>query len=655
MEKRIKWQTCTWIAIILSAAIIAAFQIFSFAERQKDRDIASWQARLTTLAEERAKSINLWLHNQNEMVETIAQNTSVRLYLSTIENNENENNAAIIAAQRDYLGNLLSVSATQLGLNSRATRPQVNANIAVEDHGSLALLNANGAIIAAFGVAPDFDLAASLNTLAPFDEVDGALFTQTLKPIHAVQSDTGLIGYVYFRKPAVDDIKAFLKPSDNPDHISQAYMVQQDEDLVRTIVPGAKSAYFPVISTSDDRRFYRLGREDGAVLLATSSPLDSAGYALLVAVVETTILNPIHERQMFMMVTLGLTVAFLIVALLLAWRHGASVRVERAIRGEQQTKGLLQLVANEQPTAVFIVDGQDKVVFANQIAAILGHVDARDLKGKTLAAIFGANLSQPFFELMKKTRTNSRQEQCDAHFDFGHGVRRGRLLCSPLHHGDLGEGAVLLIWDDLSELLDAQAKRELTLSQLMGVLTGLIDARDPHSAAQSRRLAQLSEMISKSLSFDTEATRRLCIASHLLNLGKVLVPRELLTKAGKLNKAELQQVHDALTKSAELLAEVDFDAPILPLIEAAHGDHRDIEPAAAALRVMNAFISMISPRAHRKALTIDNALEVLRANPQRYDRASISALSHLIDNEGGREIIMKWQSEAEANASRPAL
>jgi HD-GYP domain-containing protein (c-di-GMP phosphodiesterase class II) len=238
--------------------------------------------------------------------------------------------------------------------------------------------------------------------------------------------------------------------------------------------------------------------------------------------------------------------------------------------------------------------------------------------------------------------------------DFGGGQRLGRLSGAPLTKGEMADNAVLLVWDDLTEVITAQKKREKSLEDLTSLLTGLIDARDRYSATQGAQIAELSGPISAALDYDNETRHLLDLSAKLLNLGKVLVPPEILTKAGKLDPEELKIVQDAKAKTAELLKDIDFDVPVLSVIEEAGSKDADISGPAGALRVMNDFVSMVSPRAHRKALDVDEALKVLKERADYYDASAVSALAHVLENKGGRKLVSKWQS-AEKPKVLPAL
>jgi len=68
--------------------------------------------------------------------------------------------------------------------------------------------------------------------------------------------------------------------------------------------------------------------------------------------------------------------------------------------------------------------------------------------------------------------------------------------------------------------------------------------------------------------------------------------------------------------------------------------------------VANSFVALISPRAHRAGLSIDEAIRKLMEQvDSAYDRRVVAALVSYIDNKGGREV---WELVSIPQAAEPA-
>jgi len=100
--------------------------------------------------------------------------------------------------------------------------------------------------------------------------------------------------------------------------------------------------------------------------------------------------------------------------------------------------------------------------------------------------------------------------------------------------------------------------------------------------------------------------------------------------------------------SAELLEGIEFDGPVVETLRQsqAHWDGSGVPPGLAGedilvtarvVAVANAFVGMVSPRAHREALGIDRAVQTLLGEAGRaYERGVVAALVNYLDNRGGR-------------------
>jgi hypothetical protein len=98
----------------------------------------------------------------------------------------------------------------------------------------------------------------------------------------------------------------------------------------------------------------------------------------------------------------------------------------------------------------------------------------------------------------------------------------------------------------------------------------------------------------------------------MMNVGKILVPSDVLTRTEALGEAELQQIRNSIQASAELLQGVEFDGPVVETLRQLQENWdgsgaprglagEEILLPARIVSVANAFVAMISPRAWRPA------------------------------------------------------
>ena len=66
------------------------------------------------------------------------------------------------------------------------------------------------------------------------------------------------------------------------------------------------------------------------------------------------------------------------------------------------------------------------------------------------------------------------------------------------------------------------------------------ELRDPYTAGHERRVAALAVAIADELGLDSIVQEGFNVAGHLHDVGKVMVPSEILSKPGKLSRIEMQ-------------------------------------------------------------------------------------------------------------------
>jgi HD-GYP domain-containing protein (c-di-GMP phosphodiesterase class II) len=163
-------------------------------------------------------------------------------------------------------------------------------------------------------------------------------------------------------------------------------------------------------------------------------------------------------------------------------------------------------------------------------------------------------------------------------------------------------------------------------------------------------VATVAGEVAKEMQLDTVTVETAQMAGTVMNIGKMEVPAEWLTKEGALNEQERSAIRDAMQESAALLENIEFDGPVTETLRQSleHWDGsgpnklkgEDILVTARVIAAANAFVGMISPRSYRKAKTADEALDILmKAVDKEFDRKVVSALANYIDNRGGRDMM----------------
>ena len=159
-----------------------------------------------------------------------------------------------------------------------------------------------------------------------------------------------------------------------------------------------------------------------------------------------------------------------------------------------------------------------------------------------------------------------------------------------------------------------------TLDGTVKALATTIEMRDPYTAGHQRRVAQLACAITKEMGFPEDALEGMQVMGFLHDIGKIVVPAEILSKPGALNDLEFNMIKAHAQVGYNILKGIEFPWPVNDVVlqhhERLNGSgypqglmKENIIIEARVLAVADVVESMASHRPYRPALGIDKALE----------------------------------------------
>lgn len=164
--------------------------------------------------------------------------------------------------------------------------------------------------------------------------------------------------------------------------------------------------------------------------------------------------------------------------------------------------------------------------------------------------------------------------------------------------------------------------------------------------------------IAGEMQLERESYESLEMASLLANIGKLFVPKEILTKMDKLSEEEDAQLKKNIGYAVDILNKLEFDGPVVEIISQKN-EHLDgsgypsgltedqILIESKILSVANAFVAMASSRAYRKGRAINEVIDILLEQADScYDRKVVAALFHIAENKTDWH---KWQNVSESS------
>ena len=185
--------------------------------------------------------------------------------------------------------------------------------------------------------------------------------------------------------------------------------------------------------------------------------------------------------------------------------------------------------------------------------------------------------------------------------------------------------------------IQLRAQHEGTLSTLVRAL----EAKDSYTAGHVERVATFAEYMGRALDMKPAELERLRYVALMHDIGKLIVPNQILNKPGKLTAEEFERMRRHEHVSVELLRRIDFLASVAPSLEAEAVKGSGADPntpiEARIVTVADAFDAMTSTRAYRRALTQEIAFEELRdKSGVQFDAGCVEALIRTIEARGER-------------------
>ena len=149
-----------------------------------------------------------------------------------------------------------------------------------------------------------------------------------------------------------------------------------------------------------------------------------------------------------------------------------------------------------------------------------------------------------------------------------------------------------------------------------------IEAKDRYTQGHCVRVADLSCAIAERARFDERALFWFRIGALLHDVGKIVIPAEVLNKPGKLNDQEWALMRSHTTAGVEILADIEFPWDVRPVIQYHHekwdgtGYHglsgEEIPLVARILGVADVYDALTSVRSYKRAMSHDETMTIMR-------------------------------------------
>ncbi|MBI3188372.1 MAG: HD domain-containing protein, partial [Gammaproteobacteria bacterium] len=303
---------------------------------------------------------------------------------------------------------------------------------------------------------------------------------------------------------------------------------------------------------------------------------------------------------------------------------------------------LLNAVSDNIHDIIFLLDKNGIFVFANlSLAKILG-IQPSEIAGRSLANVLGADAAHKL-ENIQHNPGSTEDSPTIINLPIADTNCTYHLSSAVLAHGQY-QNTTLYVLHDIGELKKAQEKRDQLARGIIGTLVKAVDLHDPYCVDHSSRTREVAMCIANELHLEKSRRDALEMAALLANIGKLFLPREILTKMEPLSDAENEMLKWHIDYAVDILKQLDFEGPVVKIISQKNehldgsGYPRGLQAAdilteSRILAVANAFVAMASARAYREGRPINDVLGILLQQCEHhYDRHVVAALFHISEN-----------------------
>jgi PAS domain S-box-containing protein len=663
------------LAVFLSVSI---WLIMQYVESERERDLFIWQDRLAILAESQKRLIEDWLDSQVKNLNELAENPLTQIYLSMAMKAEDEK-TEVERGQIAHLHNLLAATAKRSGLFAKLQKISSNQDDSTKD--GIAILDTHSGLLISTRHFPKLNQhitaavelarrnqSAGIYGIYSNDDREPRLIIAV--PVNRVQATGEARNYAGFIVAVINPVLSLYRLSSQQwlaTQTDEAVLVSGDDNSTVYLSPlsGDYQLFHRVAVSSDQlaSNFARLKtggfdlKKDyrGIDVLVTARTIDNTGWILMQKIDASEALRESDAYRSFVHTVFLLAVFVVAVSFIAIWRHATSIRLQKTTERLAARTALLNSVGDNIRDHIFLLGSDGNVIFINKALSDCLGVHYEDIIGKSPHHIFSIETTQHLLELKRSSDEKEIQNRI-MKLAIADDLHVYHVSLVSLMQGDY-KNSLLYVLHDITELNQAQERHNRLLEGIIATLVYATDKHDPHCAHHSERTREVAVAIARAMDLSEDKIGALSMAALLANIGKLYLPREILTKHEPLTEEEENMLQQHVIYAVDILKDLRFDGPVVQIIEQKNerpdgkgypaGLTADnIMQEAKIISVANAFVAMSSARAYRPGLPVNEVIDTLLEQADKaFDRNVIAALFHIADNRSD------WKSWQDVQAS----
>ncbi len=322
--------------------------------------------------------------------------------------------------------------------------------------------------------------------------------------------------------------------------------------------------------------------------------------------------------------------------------------------GEQ--KQLLDGINSTMSDPISLTDAKGVYRYVNLAFASAVGREPEDVMGLDTAAVFGFDTARRLGASDQQVLADQSALTVDETIWLQSKRHFFQISKAPLQNvGEGGEPGIVSVFRDITKQVEAQERGSRMVQQTIDALVRAIEASDPFLGGHSRIMGSIAALMAKNMNLSERDVATISTAASLSQIGKMFVPREVLTKPGLLTDEEKKQMEQHVEYAREVLKDIEFELPVLDAVYQMNErlDGRgyprqlageEIDVAARVLAVANAFTAMARPRSYRPAMQVADVLTILEKQSDAYDPSVVAALGAVLKTPAGERIVAQAAS-----------
>jgi len=182
----------------------------------------------------------------------------------------------------------------------------------------------------------------------------------------------------------------------------------------------------------------------------------------------------------------------------------------------------------------------------------------------------------------------------------------------------------VFIWDQWkTKANEPKIYEEDLLPEIINALAKTVNLKDGYTSEHAKRVSEQASLFAKRMGLGEKSIRIIKTASHLYDIGKLIIPEYILNKPAPLNQEEWEIIKRNAENSTRILKYIRGLENIIPVIseirETWNGkgypnglSGEQISTEARLIALVDAYQALISTRPYRKKLGKEEAIKELQ-------------------------------------------